>query len=170
MDITLRAWRHDDLNDLVAFANNENVARHLRDLFPHPYTSEDGRNFLRLTRQENPQCTFAIDLNGLAIGSIGVYPQKDVHRLNAEMGYWLAEPYWGRGIMTDAISQMVVHTFEHFPIHRIYAVCFSPNIASQRVLIKSGFQLEAHLKGTIIKKGEVCDEMIYGIRRPNAED
>mgnify|MGYP001766438208 CR=1 FL=1 len=161
----LRKWQSSDLDNLVKHANNENIARFLTDQFPHPYTREDGERFLKNTAVHDPVRIFAISVNGEAIGSIGLFPQDDVHRLNAEMGYWLSEEWWGRGIVTAAIRQMVEYGFHTFPIERIYARPFGSNSASKRVLEKAGFSLEASFEKTLIKRGEIMDEFVYSFRK-----
>jgi RimJ/RimL family protein N-acetyltransferase len=110
---------------------------------------------------DNPTKVFAIDVNGEAVGSIGVFPQTDIHEKNAEMGYWLAEEYWGQGIMTKAIQEIVDYGFRTFDIIRIFARPFSTNLKSQRVLEKVGFTFEARLKSALFKNGEFMDEIIY---------
>lgn len=110
---------------------------------------------------ESPQKVFAIEVNGEAAGSIGIFPQSDIHEKSAEIGYWLSEKYWGNGIMPGAIAEIVAYGFETFDIVRIYARPFSTNKDSQRVLEKAGFVLEARLKKALYKSGEYMDELIY---------
>jgi RimJ/RimL family protein N-acetyltransferase len=110
---------------------------------------------------DNPIKVFAIEVDGEAVGSIGIFPQSDIHEKNAEMGYWLAEEFWGQGIMTKAIQEMVVYGFRAFDIVRIFARPFSTNLKSQRVLEKAGFKLEASLGKALFKNGEFMDELIY---------
>ncbi len=162
---TLRPWNLQDLDQLVLFANNWNIAKNLTDQFPNPYTRTHGMAFIEYANLESPVHIFAIDVNGIAIGGIGIHPQKDIYQKNAELGYWLAEPYWGKGLATAAIKLIVQFAFEHFDIERIYARPFGPNIASQRILEKNGFKLEAKLVKVFFKKGEFLDELIYGLRR-----
>ncbi len=94
MNFILRTWRDSDLGSLVKFANNKKIADNLTDKFPYPYTEEYGKSFIDYTKTHHPPIVFAIDIEGLAVGGIGVHPQTDISRLNAELGYWLAEPYW----------------------------------------------------------------------------
>jgi RimJ/RimL family protein N-acetyltransferase len=110
---------------------------------------------------DNPTKVFAIDVNGEAVGSIGIFPQADIHEKNAEMGYWLAEEFWGQGIMTRAIQEIVEYGFRTFDIVRIFARPFSTNLKSQRVLEKAGFIFEARLKNILFKNGDFMDEIIY---------
>lgn len=165
MQFHLRPWAIEDVDSLVKFANNYNIAKNLMDVFPHPYTAEDGNAFIEMVSKNSPENIFAIEVNSEAAGAIGLHPQNDVYRKNAELGYWLAEPYWGKGIITNAIIQMVDYGFKNFDINRIYARPFGYNIASQRALEKAGFTLEARLEKTIFKSGEYIDELIYSMRR-----
>ena len=161
MDIKLREWREADLDNLVKYANNFNIAKWLTNGFPHPYTYEDGKTFLSMFTKDKPAKVFAIEVNGNAVGSIGIFPQTDIHEKNAEMGYWLAEEYWGKGIMLKAIQEIVDYGFQTFDIIRIFARPFSTNLKSQRVLEKAGFVCEARLKKALFKNGEFMDELIY---------
>jgi [ribosomal protein S5]-alanine N-acetyltransferase len=159
----LRSWSPDDLESLVKYANNFNIAKNLTGMFPHPYTHEDGKRFIKMATMEEPRRIFAIEVNGEAAGGIGIHPQHDIHVKCAEMGYWLAEPFWGQGIVTGAVTEMVKYAFENFDIIRLYARPFSSNPGSMRVLEKAGFEFEARLKKSIFKNGEVLDELIYSI-------
>ena len=162
----LRPWRSEDLSSLVKHANDPDIAGNLMDTFPHPYTEAAGRAFLEMRATEKPAKVLAIVVRGDACGAVGMHPQGDVYRRNAELGYWIAREHWGKGIMTEAVKRMVGHTFVSFPeIHRLFARPFGRNRASQRVLEKAGFTLEAKLVGTMIKNGLVEDEMIYAVRR-----
>jgi [ribosomal protein S5]-alanine N-acetyltransferase len=147
------------------YANNFNIAKQLRDVFPHPYTKEDGEVFIAFATKDDPIHIYAIDVNGQAIGGIGIHPLDDIHRKNAELGYGLAEPFWGKGIITNAIKEMVTHAFHTYDINRIFAIPFATNIASQKVLEKAGFVVEASFKKTIFKNGAYHDEIIYAIRK-----
>ena len=161
MECKLRKWNEADLDTLVKYATNHNIAKWLTNGFPHPYTEEDGKAYLSTVTNDNPTKVFAIEVNGEAVGSIGIYPQSDIHEKNAEMGYWLAEAYWGQGIMVKAIKEIVEYGFQTFDIVRIFARPFSTNLQSQRVLEKAGFTLEARLKKALFKNGEFLDELIY---------
>lgn len=164
MNFTIRAWNTADLDSLVKYANNWNIAKNMMDKFPFPYTENDARNFIEFANKNTPVHIFAIDISGKAVGGIGIHPKEDIHRTNAELGYWLGEPFWGKGIMSKAVREIVNFGFNTYSIERIYATVFSTNIASQKVLEKNNFVLEAVLKQTIIKNGEFLDEWIYGIR------
>ncbi|QJD80211.1 GNAT family N-acetyltransferase [Spirosoma rhododendri] len=167
VDFDLRPWTMDDLGSLVSYANNPRIARNMTDKFPHPYTEADGLSFIEFATADSSAHIFAIDVAGEAVGGIGVHPQPDIHRKNAELGYWLAEPFWGKGIISAAIKRAVDVAFETYDIDRIFARPFGTNVASQRVLQKNGFVLEAQFRGTLYKNGEYLDELIYALRRPN---
>jgi len=166
MQFTLRPWHINDLGSLVQYANNYNIARFMTDSFPHPYAEENGRNFIAFATKDNPVRIFAIDIDGRASGGIGLHPQSDIQRRNAELGYWLAEPFWGKGIITEAVKQIVDFGFKNLDIDRIFARPFGTNTVSQKVLGKAGFTLEAKLEKTLFKNGEHLDELIYAVRKP----
>jgi len=165
MEFQLRAWTLKDVDSLPRYANNINIAKFMTDRFPHPYTSDHAREFIEMATQDDPTHIFAIDINGDGVGGIGLHPQQDVFKKNAELGYWLAEPYWGKGIITKAIKEVVEFGFRTFDVTRIFARPFGTNKASQRVLEKTGFTLEAKLEKTIYKNGTYLDECIYAIRK-----
>jgi RimJ/RimL family protein N-acetyltransferase len=154
-----------DLASLVKWANNPDIAKNMTDQFPFPYTEEAGIRFIGYASSGNPVHIFAIEINGEAVGGIGLHPQSDIQRKNAELGYWLAEPFWGRGIITKAILQMIDYGFTTFDINRIFARPFGTNIASQKVLEKTGFVLEARFEKTYFKNGEFEDELVYAVRK-----
>jgi RimJ/RimL family protein N-acetyltransferase len=165
MKCTLRPWKETDIDNLVKFANNYNIAKNLTDTFPHPYTQQDGMKFITTAIQMQPTRLFAIDVNGEAVGSVGIFPQTDIHAKNAEMGYMLSEKYWGQGIMTEAVKLMVEYCFKTFDITRIFARPFGTNKSSQRVLEKAGFTLEGCFEKTLFKHNEYIDEIIYAKRK-----
>jgi [ribosomal protein S5]-alanine N-acetyltransferase len=165
MNIQLRPLRVKDANDLAQHANNPSVANNLTDQFPHPYKLDNAVHFINKMIQSAPPHVLCIEVDGSLVGAIGIHAQDDVWRNNAELGYWLAEPFWGKGIMTEAIKNIVEYGFQNFEINRIFARPFGRNIASQRALEKAGFQHEVTLKGTIIKNDQVEDEVIYAVRK-----
>jgi len=167
MNFTLRPWAATDLDSLLKYANNYLIAKNMTDKFPHPYTIQHAKMFIEFANSQHPYHIFAIDINGEAAGGIGVHPQSDIQRKNAELGYWLAEPFWGKGIITKAIAQMVEYGFKSFDINRIFARPFGSNKASQRVLEKAGFVLEARFENTLYKNGRYEDELVYAVRKPD---
>lgn len=166
MEFKLRAWNTNDIDSLVENANNPEIARYMTDAFPHPYTRDAGLRFIEFATKDMPVHIFAIEVDGKAVGGIGIHPQSDIMRMNAELGYWLGEKFWGNGILPRAIPQIIKFAFDNYDISRIYARPFGNNIRSQKVLEKSGFVLEARIERNIIKNGEVLDELIYAYRRP----
>lgn len=162
---TLRPWAIEDLSSLVKYANNWQVAKNMTDKFPHPYTETDGQSFVDFATADSPIHLFAIDIDGEAVGGIGVHPQTDIHRKNAELGYWLGEPFWGQGIVRAAIKRVVDFAFETYDVDRVFARPFGTNAASQKVLEANGFTLEARFDRTLYKNGEYVDELIYALRR-----
>jgi RimJ/RimL family protein N-acetyltransferase len=161
----LRPWREGDEFSLADNANNENVWNCVRDYFPHPYTLEDARTWIALNENKVPITHFAIEVNGLAVGSIGVNLKDDVYKCSAEFGYWLGEDYWNKKIMSNAVKEMVEYAFSTFDIVRLYARVFESNHASIRVLEHAGFLQEAILRFAVIKNGELMDEYIYSMVR-----
>lgn len=161
MDYKLRNWTLSDLKSLVEHANNSNIAKWLTNQFPYPYTETDGRSFIEMVMKDNPTKVFAIEIDDEAVGSIGIFRQSDIHCKSAEIGYWLSEKYWGKGIIPKAIEEIVEYGFKTFDIIRIYARPFSTNKGSQRVLEKAGFKQEARLEKALYKNGEFLDEIIY---------
>lgn len=158
---TVRSWRAGDADALVRHANNRKIADNLRDRFPFPYTKKDAREFLRTARRQAPETFFAIDVDGSAAGGIGFVLQTDVDRVSSEIGYWLAEPFWGRGIVTEALVAMSAYAIDRHGLTRLYAVPFADNAASSRVLEKAGYHLEGRLRRSVIKNGVVLDQLQY---------
>jgi RimJ/RimL family protein N-acetyltransferase len=158
---TIRPWRLGDAESLTRHANNRKVWLSLRDKFPHPYTTEDARRFLEATVESDPITIFCIEVNGAAVGGIGLHLGIDVHRHTAELGYWLGEKFWTRGIMTEAVGAFTDFCFDKFSLRRIYAEPFANNRASARVLEKSGFLFEGRLKNNVFKDGMLLDSFLY---------
>ena len=161
----LRDWEELDAPALAVHADNRRIWSNLRDQFPHPYRLEHAREFIRRAAEASPRTIFAIATDSEAIGSIGLMPGRDVHRFTAELGYWLAEPYWGRGIVTMAVKALVQYAFEELGLRRVYAEPYATNPASSRVLEKAGFQLEGRLRASVFKDGKVLDQLLYAIVR-----
>ncbi len=145
MEYKLRSWEKNELESLVKYANNWKVAKYLTGRFPYPYTKEAGEEFIKFATSSDPRHIFAIEVRGEACGAIGIHPQEDIHIKNAELGYWLGQPFWGKGIITKAVKEMVEFGFKTYDINRIFARPFGTNIGSQKVLEKSGFTLEGKL-------------------------
>ena len=159
----LRDWREEDAPAVARYADNRKVWLCLRDRFPHPYRLEHAQEFIRRARAAAPPTLFAITTPTEAIGSIGLSLGQDVHRYTAELGYWLAEPYWGRGIVTRAVQAMVEYAFGRLGLQRIHAEPFAGNPASARVLEKAGFLLEGRMRASAFKDGSIVDQLLYAI-------
>ena len=157
----VRSWRPADAESLARYANNRKIWINLRDAFPHPYTIHDAREFIRAIRSRTPETTFAIAVGDEPIGSIGFVLHRDVERVSAEIGYWLAEPFWGRGITAEALSAVTKFAIEQHGLTRIYAVPFAWNAPSCRVLEKAGYVLEARLRKSAVKDGKLTDQLQY---------
>ncbi|MDR0749173.1 MAG: GNAT family N-acetyltransferase [Tannerellaceae bacterium] len=161
----LREWQLSDAASLAENANNIHIWNNVRDYFPHPYSEEDGKQFIRMVSGKPwPATEMAIVINGKAVGGTGIVLKTGVERIGAEIGYWLGEKYWNRGIMTGAVKETVSYAFLHFPeLRKIYATTFDFNIASQRVLQKAGFEREGILKQAAVKNGKVIDLHYYSM-------
>jgi RimJ/RimL family protein N-acetyltransferase len=157
----IRKFRAEDAEGVQRYANNRKIWLNVRDIFPHPYTLEDARGFIAFVAGQKPLTTFAIATEAEAIGCIGLRLGEDVHRKTAELGYWLGEPFWGRGIMTAAIAAFTDWAFANIDLERIYSEPFADNTASTRALEKAGFTREARLRANVFKDGKVLDSMIY---------
>jgi RimJ/RimL family protein N-acetyltransferase len=157
----VRSWRESDAPSLARHADNPEVWKNLRDAFPSPYTLADARAFLARATSARPETMFAIEVDGAAVGGIGIVLHEDVERVSAEIGYWLAEPYWGRGITTEALRAMTAHAVKEHELTRVFAVPFEWNMASCRVLEKAGYVLEGRLRRSVLKAGRVADQWMY---------
>jgi len=160
---TLRQWKTGDEESVAFHANNKKIWRNVRDHFPSPYTLADAVRWVFHASTVLSDKVFAIDVDGNAVGSIGLVAKDDVYRTSMEIGYWLGEQYWGRGIVTEAVGAVTMYGFERFDIVRIYADIFEWNPASARVLEKNGYVFEARLKQAIVKDGVISDVLIYSI-------
>lgn len=157
----VRSWRASDAASLARHADNRKIWINLRDRFPHPYTLRDAREYLRSIRQRSPETMFALAVNDEAVGGIGFVLHPDVERVSAEIGYWLGEPFWGRGIATEALVAVTQHAIAAHGLTRLYALPFGWNAASCRVLEKAGYVLEARLRRSAIKDGQITDQLQY---------
>jgi ribosomal-protein-alanine N-acetyltransferase len=165
MKFDLLKWKHEYAESVANYANNKKIADNLRNVFPYPYTIDDAKWYVNNCAQnteENQLCR-AIVVDGEAVGSIGVFVKDDVYCKSAELGYWLGEPFWNKGIMTEAISRICSEAFKKYDIVRIFAEPFAVNIGSRRVLEKSGFTLEGILKNSVCKNGVIIDSCMYAL-------
>jgi [ribosomal protein S5]-alanine N-acetyltransferase len=163
MDVTLRQLRPDDAPHMARLADNVNVSMNLRDGFPSPYTLQDAENFINLIIEKDFPQILAIDFRGEYAGNISFTPGTNVYRRSAEIGYFIGEPFWNKGIATTAVKLLTRWVFENTTIIRLYAGVFSFNLSSQRVLEKCGYNKEAILEKAVFKKGKFYDEIRYAI-------
>lgn len=168
MICAIKKWELSDAADLAAALSNRKVQDNLRDGLPYPYTEQDAVEYIKamLAADETETFAFAVTVDNRAVGSIGVFRQGNIHRQTAELGYYIAESCWGKGMMTEAVKQTCAYVFEHSDIIRIYAEPFSHNAASCRVLEKAGFQYEGTLRSGAVKNGKVIDMKMYSLLRP----
>jgi RimJ/RimL family protein N-acetyltransferase len=160
-DLLVRSWRKSDLDALLRHANNAKIASNLRDQFPYPYTRRAAIDYLDFVREQVPERSFAMDYAGEAVGGIGFQIGVDIARVSAEIGYWLSESFWSRGLTTRAVQAASEWALDAYKVSRVFAVVFSHNTASIRVLEKAGFQQEGILRRSAIKNGEILDQVMY---------
>ena len=163
---TIRPWAETDADSLQRHANNRRVSMHLRDRFPYPYGKEQALTFLGWIAKQPSPTVWAIEVGGEAAGGIGIELHTDVERVSAEIGYWLGESVWGRGIATEALRAVTAEAFRRFEITRLYALPFADHTASVRVLEKAGYVREGHLRRSAIKDGQIRDQLLFAAYRP----
>jgi [ribosomal protein S5]-alanine N-acetyltransferase len=164
--IVLRPWAISDALKLAIIANNKKIAENVRDGFPFPYSVKDAQEWLNIVLPENnPPRFFAIISDRQLVGSIGIITKTNIYRKNIEIGFFISEDFWGKGIATKAIKAATSYAFRDFDIARVYAEVFSDNAGSRRALEKAGFSLEAILKKSIIKNNSIKDSCIYSVLR-----
>ncbi|WP_246865679.1 GNAT family N-acetyltransferase [Croceivirga thetidis] len=159
--VEIRPLIKSDASRLAELANNKNIWDNLRDYIPYPYRIEDAHEFIKSKESERPTLTFGITHSSEFCGIIGLNANTDVHRLTAEMGYWVGEPFWKKGITTKAIALVSDYGFKKLGLERIYASVFDFNIPSMRVLEKNGFNKEGVLRNSVIKNGTIHDQHLY---------
>ena len=172
MKCRIRKWELSDAKDLAAALSNKKVQDNLRDGLPYPYTEQDGKEFISamLSADESETFAFAITVDNMVIGSISIFRQGNIHRQTAELGYYIAEEYWGKGIMAEAVKQICEYVFGNSDIIRIYAEPFAYNIASCRVLEKAGFQYEGTLRSNAVKNSKVIDMKMYSLLKEEIKE
>ena len=163
---TIRPWVASDAESITRHANDREVSMHLRDRFPFPYGIEQARTFLDWHLQQPVPTVWAIEVNGEAVGGIGIELHGDVERVSAEIGYWMGRAHWGHGIATEALKAVTTESFQRFDITRLYAVPFADHTASVRVLEKAGYVQEGRMRRSAIKDGIVRDQLLFAAYRP----
>jgi RimJ/RimL family protein N-acetyltransferase len=161
----VRSYRVTDAPSLTRHGNNRKVWLNLRDRFPHPFEEQGCVAYITHCLQLPVETSFAIDVGGSAIGGISLHPGSDIERIGAEMGYWIGEEFWGRGIATAAIKLLTAHTFDNLGLLRVFAVPFTTNVGSCRALEKAGYRLEGTMQRSALKDGRVLDQHLYAAVR-----
>lgn len=166
-DFILRQWRHEDSESVAQAADNPNIAKNLRNVFPNPYSINDAKWYVNdcISKEGKNQITRAIEVDGKAVGSIGIFVKSDVYEKSAELGYWLSQDYWRQGIMSRAAQMICKEAFAKFDIIRIFAEPFADNVGSRKVLEKAGFTCEGMMRNGVYKNGEIHSYCIYSILR-----
>ena len=159
--LVLRPWATEDEVSLVQYANNRRIWQNVRDRFPHPYTANDAKLWIKIANRDTTMLNLAMEVDGKAVGGLGIIFKDDVYRRTAEIGYWLGEDYWNRGLTSQAVTALSGYVFAHYDIVRLYAGIFEHNAASARVLEKAGYAFEARLRCNVTKGGETMDELVY---------
>lgn len=160
-DVIIRPWKKEDCGALAAIANNRNIWLNVRDRFPHPYTLKDAIDWIEHTSRIKPLPNLAITFQGKVAGSIGVTAREDIYRKSIEVGYFIGEPFWGKGIATKAVELIIEYIRRHYDVVRIFAEVFETNKASMRVLEKNGFHLEGIRKKAVIKNNVLMDDYVW---------
>ena len=160
-DIKLRPWRREDAGELAAIANNKKIWLNVRDLFPHPYTVTDALQWIAYTSEQNPPQNFAIEYQYQVAGSIGVLLKDDVYRKSIEIGYFIGEPFWGKGIATQAVALLMAHIEKSYDMVRVSAEVFEHNKPSMRVLEKNGFILESIRIKSVYKNNQLLNDYVW---------
>ena len=161
---TLRTWQTEDVASLAQYLNNKNIWDNCRDGLPYPYSQEDANVFLSMVQAKENIQDFCIEVNGEAVGSIGFVPATDVERFSTEVGYWIGEPFWNQGIVTDALKEAINYYFEHTDKVRVFAVVFEHNSPSMRVLEKVGFKKTGIFRKACYKNGRICQLSLHRSR------
>lgn len=164
-EINLTSWNEGHFYQLYSLANNPKIAMSLRDSYPFPYTIHDARYWIEYNQKFNPPQNLAIEIEGRLAGAIGVYQGKDEFRCNMELEFWVGEPFWGKGIATEAVKLYTQYLFEKFDIQRIFAQVFDYNVEAMNVLEKAGYIPEAILKKAYIKRNRIGDIFQYVVIR-----
>jgi ribosomal-protein-alanine N-acetyltransferase len=166
----VRDWRLGDAAALVRHVNDPRIRRDLGDDLPQPATLRAAARFILVTQGERPRTCFAITVGGESVGGIGYRFPGRLGRFDAEIGYWVAVPWWGRGIATAALRAATAHAFRAEPeLRRIYALSFVGNPASAGVLEKAGYRMEGRLRRSALRDGVLVDQLLHAILREDCE-
>lgn len=161
LNFIIRAWEEPDIVNLPKHLSNINIWNNCRDRLPFPYTEKDAEDFVRFATGQTEQSEYCIEINNEAVGNIGFVRGTDIERYNAEIGYWLSEKYWNKGVVTAALKIAIEHYFHHTNVIRLFATIFEHNLASIRVLEKNGFQKTGILHKACFKNDHFVDIHYY---------
>jgi RimJ/RimL family protein N-acetyltransferase len=159
----IRDLSQNDVDSLVKYANNYSISRFLRNTFPYPYTKDDADRWINFVKNDKYNLSFAIADKDELIGGIGAMSNQDVNRFTVEIGYWLAEPFWNKGITTTAVKTFCKYLFDNYNFNHLTASIFEGNDASMKVVKKVGFVLEGVLRKDVFKENKFLDQYIYGL-------
>jgi len=165
--VTLRPLNLSDKTQIAQLANNKKIWDNVRDAFGHPYTEKNAEEFIEMQSKSETEKVFAIDFHGKLCGLVGLILQKDIYRKSAEIGYWIGEPFWGKGIATKAVELITQYAFDELKLIRIFAGAFEYNVGSMKVLEKNGFQKESVSKKAVFKNDKFWDEHRYALLNEN---
>ena len=157
----VRSYRPGDAASLAKHGNNRRIWENLRDRFPHPYAEAHAAQYIERLSASSDDVSFAIEVGGEAVGGISLHPGTDIERIGAELGYWLGEAFWNRGIATSAIRLVTDYAFNKKRLERVFAVPFTTNVASCRALEKAGYEREGTMRRSAIKDGRILDQHLY---------
>jgi len=169
MGIKIRRLREEDQVQLTELANNKKIWDNLRDMMPHPFELKDAQNFIANKKDQKEDYVFVIEYESNLSGMIGLHPQNDVYRLSLELGYWVGEPYWGKGIASEAVRQVLEFAFDNLEYNRIFAGALEHNEGSKKVLLKNNFVFEGIARKAVVKNDVIMDEWQYGILKQDYE-
>ena len=162
MNIVLREWSKGDIEPLVILANNKKISDNLRDHFPYPYTLKDAEEWISLNETNLSITNFAIEVNNELAGGCGILLKEDIYRFSAEIGYWIGEKFWNKGLATHVVHLLIQEIkLRHPHIIRIYAEVFEHNKASMKVLEKNGFHLESIRQKAVVKNNIVMNDQVW---------
>lgn len=161
----IREFQINDIDALVKYANNYEIFRWVKDNFPYPYTKKDAEEWIAFSKNSNDGLNYAIANSIEAIGGIGVRFKEDVYRFSWEIGYWLGEPFWGKGIMTEAVKVFSKYIFNRYNIRSLIANVYEGNTASMKVLKKAGYKLDGVIRKAVFKEKVFRDLYVYSLLR-----
>lgn len=160
-EVVLRKWKREDAQQLAALANNKNIWLNVRDRFPHPYSVLNALQWMEQHKNEQPQQHFCIEYKRSVAGGAGIIVKDDIYKKSIEIGYFIGEPFWNKGIATKAVNLLLHYIAHNFDVVRIYAEVFEHNKASMNVLLKNGFYLEGIRKNAVIKNGVIMSDYVW---------